>query len=246
MQFVVGEHVAHALARAIAPQRHGNALAGALQSLHVLRDGLEYVGVGLGAFGDKIAPRPRAGVDDISGLRHGEGRQPRQRRSVEAFAPLGFRQIEPLRRQRLVRWRDAIFQRLLARFVIVGDLSQALMRGVIGQMFERQRRSRQVVEQSVEFPVKQRQPVLHARIAPAFAHRFVEQIVRAAGAELRDIAGAEAADGFSNELKFRDRHQIEPAQALFAALRLRFERTDRLQRVAEEIEPHRHVHAGRK
>ena len=48
------------------------------------------------------------------------------------------------------------------------------------------------------------------------------------------------------KLEFRDRHQIEPAQLRFAALRLRIEGADRLQRVAEKIEPHRHVHARRK
>ena len=37
-----------------------------------------------------------------------------------------------------------------------------------------------------------------------------------------------------------------PRRLRFAALRLRIEGADRLQRVAEEIEPHRHVHAGRK
>ena len=65
--------------------------------------------------------------------------------------------------------------------------------------------------------------MLHAGIAPALAHRFIEQIVRTAGAELRHIAGAKAADGFGDELEFRNRHQIEPAQAFFAALRLRVE-----------------------
>ena len=35
VQPVVGEHVAHALARALAPQRDDDALAGGLQRLHV-------------------------------------------------------------------------------------------------------------------------------------------------------------------------------------------------------------------
>ena len=37
------------------------------------------------------------------------------------------------------------------------------------------------------------------------------------GAERRDIAGPETADGFGHELEFRDRHQIERAQLVFAA-----------------------------
>ena len=44
----------------------------------------------------------------------------------------------------------------------------------------------------------------------------------------------------------RDRHEIERAQLPRRALGLRIEAADRLQRVAEEIEPHRLGHAGRK
>ena len=47
------------------------------------------------------------------------------------------------------------------------------------------------------------------------------------------------------ELEFRHRHQVEPTQGRFAALRLRIESADRLQRVAEEIETNRHVQTGR-
>ena len=150
VQFVVGEHVAHALARAVAPQRDRDALAGALQAQHVPGDGFEYVGVGLGALGGEIASLPRAGVDHIGRLRHREGRQPRQRRDFQTLAPLAFGEIKPLRRQRLVRRRDAVLQRLLAGLVIVGDLRQALMRGIVRQMLQRQRRPRQIVEQRLE------------------------------------------------------------------------------------------------
>ena len=37
-----------------------------------------------------------------------------------------------------------------------------------------------------------------------------------------------------------------PRNCVFAALRLRIESADGLQRVAEKIESHRHIHAGRK
>ena len=53
---VVGEHMAHALARAFAPQRDDDALARGLQRLHVLGHGLEHVAAGLGALGGEIAP----------------------------------------------------------------------------------------------------------------------------------------------------------------------------------------------
>ena len=55
-------------------------------------------------------------------------------------------------------------------------------------------RFRQVVEQRLQLLVEERQPVLHAGEAPAFAHRLVERI----GAEHRAEGGAvilaEAAD----------------------------------------------------
>ena len=94
--------------------------------------------------------------------------------------------------------------------------------------------------------MEQRQPVLHAGIAAALAHRLVEQIVRVGGAEGLHIAGAEAADGLGGELELRDRHEVERAQLVGAALGLGIEGADRFQRVAEEIEPHRIGHAGRK
>ena len=242
---MVGQDVAHALARALAPQRHRHALAARLQRQHVFADRFEHIGARLGALGGKIAPGPRADIDHVFGVRHRERRQLGKPLRLQAPAPLAFRHIKPLGRQRLVRRRRALAQRLLARFIIIRDLRQAFMRGVFGQMFERQRRSRQIIEQRFHLAMEQRQPVLHAGMAPALAHRFVEHIVGRGRAELRDIAGAEAADGFRYQLEFRDRHQIEPAQLAFAALRLRIECTDRLQRVAEEIEPHRQVHAGR-
>ncbi len=49
----------------------------------------------------------------------------------------------------------------------------------------------------------------------------------------------------ARELEFGDRHEVERAQLVGGALGLRIEAADRLQRVAEEIEPHRLGHAGR-
>src|SRR6476660_4818996 len=87
--------------------------------------------------------------------------------------------------------------------------------------------------------------MLHARIAAAFTHSFVKEIVGSGSTECRHVAGAEAPDCFGNELEFRDRDKIKPAQLFFATLRLGVESADRLQCVAKKIEPHRHVHAGR-
>ena len=55
---VVGQHVAQALARALAPERDDDALAARLQRLHVLGHRLEHVAAGLGALGGEIAALP--------------------------------------------------------------------------------------------------------------------------------------------------------------------------------------------
>ena len=65
VQLVVGQHVAHALARALAPQRDGDALAGRLQRRDVLADRLEHIGARLGALGREIAPGARADIDRL-------------------------------------------------------------------------------------------------------------------------------------------------------------------------------------
>ncbi len=60
---VVGQHVAHAIARAVAPQRDRDPLALALQRLRMLDHGVEHVGVLLGALGREVAAGARADID---------------------------------------------------------------------------------------------------------------------------------------------------------------------------------------
>src|SRR6516165_1751825 len=87
--------------------------------------------------------------------------------------------------------------------------------------------------------------MLHAGVLAPFGNRFIKRIVRRGGAELRHITGAEGADRVAGELKLGDRDQIERAQLVGRALRLRIETADRFHCVAEKIKPHRAVHAGR-
>ena len=82
-------------------------------------------------------------------------------------------------------------------------------------------------------------------MAAALAHGLVQHVVGLGRAERRDIAGAEFADRVGGELEFGDRHEIERAHLHHGALRLGIEAADGFQRVAEEIEPHRQVHARR-
>ena len=192
---MLGQHVRHALARAFAPQRDDDALAGGLQRLDVGPHRVEHVAVGLAPLGGEIVPGVGADVDRVRAVfGRGERRQPRERRAVEPFAPFGFGEVEPVRRQRLIRRAAArLIERVLARLIIVGDLRQPLVGGFFGERLEAIGRAVDIIEQRFQPAVKQRQPMLHAGGAAAFADRFIEHVVGARGAEGRDIAGAKAA-----------------------------------------------------
>jgi len=172
--------------------------------------------------------------------------KPRERRAVEAFAPFGFGKIQPVGRQWLIGCAAAsLVEGLLAGLIIIGDLRQALVRGFFRERLDRDRRRFEIVEQRLQLPVKQRQPMLDPGGAAALAHRLVEHVVGARRAERRDVAGAKQPDRVRGELELRHGHEVEPAQFLGRALRFRIETADRFQRIAEEIEPHGRVHAGR-
>ena len=95
--------------------------------------------------------------------------------------------------------------------------------------------------------MEQRQPMLHALIAPAVGDRFIERIVDVDAAEGRGIAGAETADGLGRSAALHWRDGASSACSVpVERCDLRIEAADRFQRVAEEIEPHRMVGARRK
>ena len=244
---VVGEHVAHALARAFAPQRDDDALAAGLQGRDVRGHRLEHVAAGFGSLGGKIMPLPRPDIDDRSlPFRHGERREPRQRGGLEPPAPLRFAEIEPIGRQRHVeRARPPLAEGCLPRVVVILDLIQPLARRLLGERLDHHGGAGQIVEQRVEPVMEQRKPMLHAGMAPAFAHGMVEKVVGRGRAERFDIAETETPDRFGRQLEFRHRHQIERPQLIGRALAFRIEAADRLKRVAEKIEPDRLGHAGR-
>src|SRR5262245_64397212 len=84
--------------------------------------------------------------------------------------------------------------------------------------------------------MEQRQPMLHAAMAPTFAHRLVKEVVGRRSAEGRDVTEAEAPDRVRGELEFGHRHEIERAQLVGRALTFGVEAADRFQRVAEKID----------
>ncbi len=209
----------------------------------------EHIGARGGAFGGEIVAGMRADFDDLA-PRSGAAKrraQPRQRGFFQPLVPFAFGEIEPVGRQRLIERAAAagMIERFLARLIVVLDLRQPFVGGLLGQRLDGDRAAVDIIEQRFHLFVEQRQPMLHAGIASAFADGLVEHVVGPRRAEGRDIAGAERADGVAGQLELRHRDQIERAQVGVGALRLRIEAADRFQRVAEEIEPHRLVHAGR-
>src|SRR5204863_454100 len=81
------------------------------------------------------------------------------------------------------------------------------------------------------------------RLPPALADGVIEQVIGRGRAEGLDVAQPEALDGLGGELELGDRHEVERAQLVGRALTLGIEAPDGLQRIAEEIEPHRLGHA---
>ena len=244
---VIEQHVAHALARALAPQCDDHPLAGRLEGMDVRAHRVEHIAARFGPFGREVAALACGDVDDVAAIRHRERRHPGKRPLVEPRAPFGIREVEPVGRQRLVRRPSTIGpKRLTTRSVIVLDLREPFVGRILGERLDDDRRSRDVVEQRIELVVKQRQPMLHAGVPSAFAHRLVKHVVAIGRAEQRDIALAEPADGLGGELQLADRDEIEGAHLERGALGLRIEAADRFERVAEEVEPHRQVHPGRK
>ena len=103
-----------------------------------------------------------------------------------------------------------------------------------------------IVEQRFQALVEQRQPVLHADMALTGRHRLVEHVVARDIAEQLAIAAAEARDAVLGQQHLADRQQHDLVARAGRALAHGIERADRLQRVAEQVEPQRLVRAGRK
>ena len=193
---MLGQHMRHAFARAFAPHGDDDALAGGLQPFDVFGHGVKDAGCGLVPLRGEVMAGVHAGLDGVGApFGRRECRQARKRGIIEAFAPFGFGEIKPIRRQRFVRRAAArLVERILAGLIIVGDLREPFMGGFFGQRLDRDRRAFDIVEQRFQPGVKQRQPMLDAGGAAAFADRFVEHVVGRRRAECGDIAGAEQPD----------------------------------------------------
>ncbi len=101
----------------------------------------------------------------------------------------------------------------------------------------------QIVEERRQLLVEERQPMLHAGIAPALLDR-IEERVAGDRAELLEVADLEAIDRRLIEHHLADGPDLQALDALERALRQRVEGADRLDRAAEEVEPQRLLVGG--
>ena len=97
----------------------------------------------------------------------------------------------------------------------------------------------QIIEGGLQLLVKQRQPVLHAGITAALGNGLIKRIVTRRRTEQREVILTKPADRIGRQRHFAHGVQIERARLADGPLAGRIEGTDALQRIAEEIEPHR-------
>ena len=174
------EHLAQAVARALAPGGEHDLPPGLLQLPDVPDQRVEDVHVAGGALGGKGAPGAPAEIERRRVLLQlHEGGETCVPPGRERRQPLVGREIEATRRDGLVGHgarRGALPHRVAPRLVMVADLRQPVGERLLGEMADDDGDVRQVIEQRLELLVEERQPVLHAGEAPAFAHRLVERI----------------------------------------------------------------------
>ena len=93
--------------------------------------------------------------------------------------------------------------------------------------------------------MKKRQPVFHACMFAALAHRLIKRIAIIDRAECGNISRAEAAHRFLVQMNFARRHEIDPLELTDRALRRRIETADGVERVTEHVEPNGKLETGR-
>ena len=175
LQPMFAEHMAKPLARAVRPASDDGAHAVLAQRFNMLDGRVEDVGALGVPFGREIAADTSVAVDDrlARRLRRIERGHAHQRAGVEPFAPLGRRQIECVGRQRFIDSGAFVDVELFLTGVeVVLHLRQAFAGGVFREIVEEQRRAVGIVEQRTHRAMKQREPMLHAGMPTALAHRF--------------------------------------------------------------------------
>ena len=239
---MIAQNVRHALARAVAPQCDGDALAAACNAPRALSPPRKRCGpagrapqqnCGLARLHlDRRAPAlpcgtengvSRASGDPLDPSRH-SSRSDRAGRAATACrggqtrvarAPAGVRRNSPA----------TCANRSRAASSASGSSAIA--------------EPGTIIEQRLELLVEQGQPMFHAGMSPTLAHGVIKQIVRSGRTKSLDIAQPEPLDRIGRELEFGDGNEIEAVQLARRALALRIEGADALQSVPEEVEPDR-------
>ena len=127
----------------------------------------------------------------------------------------------------------------LPRLVMVDDLCPAFARRFRQHVVAANPEAVQIIEHRLHFVVKQRQPVLHTRITPAFADRHIKRVIAGRSPEHGQIFGAEPADGFRFQRDFAHGVERQFRGLAGGALRGGIELPHALERVAKEIQPYR-------
>ena len=240
---MVAQDAFQPLGRSSRPCRDDDPFAGGAQTIGVSAHRLIDIGPGFDALGCEIAALPAAHREDRrrSAVRCLEGGEGEHRSVGEKFAPFLLREIERIGLQRLVGCgaEGFLVQRFAPRIMELGDLLETCAHRLIGRMVERDRHFAHMIEDGFELLVEERQPMLHALIAPAVGHRFIKGIIDVKAAEGGCVGRAEAPDRLGCEQHLACRMEHERAQCAGRALRLRIEAPHRLERIAEEIKPDR-------
>ena len=195
----------------------------------------------------EVKPWPAAGIRTVVCRR--EGRECRDRIAPQVRSPARRIQVHPLRRHRPVGFGDvgeAAALQALAGGIVLGDQIEAAFENGIHLIVEDNHRTAQVVEQRVERSMEQGQPMLHAGVVAAFGDRRVEEIIAGDGTEQRAISRAEAGNRCIIEKHFA--HWLDRARrtAPGRALGCGIEKANRLDLIAEKIQPQGLARAGRK
>ena len=238
---VILEQPAEPLARAGRVAGEDGLAALLAQARDVIDDCLVDVGAG-GALGREIAGGVDGEIEDGGALRFVEGGG--QVGGGGRGRPFVGEQVERLGGERAVAAGLGGLG-ALAVLEIVEDRVEAAFGRLADARVADDHRVAEMVEQRRQLVLEQREPMLHAGEAAAFADRLVERVAGRGGAEQVAVAAAEALDRFLVEQRFGRGEQGEAVEPAGGALVGGVEGADALDLVAEEVEAERLLLAGR-
>ena len=241
---MLAEKRGQSLPRADAPTGNQGTFAAAPELADMGNHGVEYIAGLARTLDGKVTSLPATKGDDgralglVGMLERIEGDRGRLSKRLLPFLLI---EEHRLRLDRMIgrRAKGLALKRLQPRIVMVGDLFQTSGLGVVGQRIEGENRAGEIIEQSFEPLMEQRQPVLHALVLTAGGDRLVERVVAGDRTEQLDIARAKSALYFGVQRDLAHGEQRQGVEPPMGALGLRIEGADRLERIAEEIETHR-------